>query len=346
MEIERTLAPRTLIDRRQLIYLAILALAVFLLLPHVIGFDYVLRVLRTAHPLFILAAILAETLRYVASAGSTIALARLFDRRVPLAAMTEAFFAGAALNRTFSTGGAPGMFVRLVFLMKHGVHAGSVAAIFFIEDIAGLVIGTGVFLVGLTTLTSPRSITTVIELALGFLIGSMILVLAAFFVWRNRAIVERAVHGLARRSNKIVERFFRRSIYLPDRVQQALDDFYTGLTAARQAPMYVGLSFGFNLIRTIAGLTTLYFAFVALEQNVAPGMAMILSTLASVLSTTSAVPGEVAIMSTGFAILLKSIGLIPKSALVALILSRAISFWLPLIVGYLALFRLRRHHDL
>ena len=56
--------------------------------------------------------------------------------------------------------------------------------------------------------------------------------------------------------------------------------------------------------------------------------------------------GEVAIMGTSFAVLSLALGISPETAVVALIISRTLSFWLPMPVGFLALFHLRRHHDL
>ena len=331
---------------RQLIYLALLALAVFFLLPHFIGFEKILQIVLNANPIFLTFALCAETSRYFTSAGSTISLARLFQRKVPLFSMTEAFFGGASLNRTFSTGGAPGMLVRLIFLAKHSVSAGSVAAIFLIEDLIGLLIGGGVVLIGLVTLlnTQPDALAT--DLAASFVIGSILLGLASLYIFRNRSGVEKIIHGLARAIDKLLKRFFNRSAYDAVRLQHALDDFYLGLAAARQAPRFVVASFLFNVLRYIGGALTLYFTFHALNQTIAPGVLILLYTTASLLSTTSAVPGEVAIMGTGFAILFLALGLAPAVAVVALILSRALAFWLPMPIGLLALVHLRRKNEI
>jgi len=335
-----------LIDRRQLIYLAILAIAVFLFIPRIIGFDQVAQLLYDANPIYLAIALGSETTRYFTSAGSTIALARLFDREVPLIPTTEAFFAGSALNRVFSTGGAPGMVVRLVFLIKHQVTAGSVAAIFLIEDIIGLVIGGIVFLVGIATLASNQPSDFLGNLVLGFVIGTVPLALASVYVFRNRPGVERIIHGLARLTDAIVKRLFHRSPYTYERVEHSIDDFYLGLTAARNRPHLVAVSFGMNVLRYIGGGAALYFAFLSLHQTIAPGVLILLYTTTSLLTTTSAILGEVAIIGTGFAVLSLALGITPQVAIFALILSRTISFWMPLPIGFIALFHLRRRHHL
>ncbi|MBI5035160.1 MAG: flippase-like domain-containing protein [Chloroflexi bacterium] len=335
-----------LVSRRQLVYLALLALAVFLFIPHLTGFNKVGILVSNAQPVYLLIALGAEMLRYFASSGSTVALARLFDRPVPYFEMTEAFFAGAALNRVFSTGGAPGMVVRLVFLLKHHVTTGSVAAIYLIEDIIGLVIGLIIFVVGIVTIASRETSSFANDLAVGFAVGTIPLAIGAIFVIRNRPGMERLVHGLARAGDTVFQRFFHRSIYTPERVEHSLDDFYLGMNAARCRPHLVALSFLMNGLRYGGGSVALYFSFLALDQAIAPGVLLLLYTTTSLLSSTSAVLGEVAIMGTGFAILSRALGLAPDVAVVGLIVSRTLAFWMPLPVGLLAFLHLRQRHDL
>jgi uncharacterized protein (TIRG00374 family) len=346
MEIEQPVSSTKTIDRWHLLYLAVFAIAIFLLLPHLFRFDHLIQLLRTAKPEFIAIAVLAEMSRYFFSAGSTIALARLFNRRVALLPMTEAFIAGAALNRIFSTGGAPGMVLRLVFLIKQDIHAGWVAAIYMIEDIIGLGIGVLIFLFGIGTLMGAQNARTIIELAAGLVAGSIVLGALAIYILRRRVVIQRLVHYLFRESNCYVERFLHRTIYFPDRVQRTLDDFYTGMHAARLQPQYVVASLFFNLARYVAGGATLYLCFHALGDTISPGILIMLYTAASMISTTSAIPGEVAIMGTGFVVLFGSLGLSPEAAILALVLSRALAFWLPLPIGLLAFVHLRRKHGL
>ncbi len=335
------------IKRRQLLYLGVLGLAVFLLLPHLLGFHRVLNILRGAQPVYVILSLLAEVSRYFISAASTLILARLFDRRVPFLPMTEAFFASSAANRIFSTGGAPGMLIRLLFLGKHNVSAGAVATIYLIEDIAGLAVGSIVFFAGIWTLaTKQTSANVATNTALIASFASLALTAGLLYALRYRATIERIAHWLALKLDALAARITRRPFYSPARVQHLLDDFYAGLALARRAPRTVALVFILNVVRHAAGLAVWYFAFFALGQTIAPGILILIYTLASVLSTTSAVPGEVAIMGTGSAILFLSFGVSPDAALLALLLSRAIAFWLPLPIGLLALWRLRRQHDL
>ncbi len=333
------------IDRRQLLSLFILGAAVFLLVPKLIGIHRVVYLLQIAHPTYLMFALAAEALRYFVSATSTIVLARVFGVVVPSMPMVEAFFAGAAANRTFSTGGAPGMIVRFAFLRQEGLRAGAVAVIFLIEDIIGLVIGGAVLLAGIVTLTNalPPG-TLVIDASLVFAVGSPLLILAGWYIYRHRTWVEQSAHALAGVLNRPSEWLFGHGALTPNTVQRALDDFYVGMSAARRAPLNVAAALAANVIRYVAGIAALYFAFLAMQWTISPAVLILVYTAASVLSTVSAVPGEVAIMGTSVALLSLAFGVPGDVAMLALLLSRAIAFWLPLPVGLAAFWHLRRNH--
>jgi uncharacterized protein (TIRG00374 family) len=234
------------------------------------------------------------------------------------------------------------MLVRLAFLTRQGVSAGSVAVIYVIEDIAGLVIGSFVFAIGVVALINTQPSTLVRNITLTTALGSAALIAGCVYLMKSRRPVERGTHWLAARANRLGEKIFHRALATPTQVQRTLDDFYAGLTLARRAPLAVAAAFGLNVVRHAAGIAALYFTFAALDHAIAPGVLILIYTSANILSTTSAVPGEVAMLGGGFALLFLSFGVAPDVALLALLLSRAIAFWLPLPVGYLAFWNLRR----
>ncbi len=335
------------LDRRQWLCLALLGAAVFFLVPHLISIPRALRVLGNAHPGFLLVAVFAEMLRYFASASSTLVLGRLFKRVVPFEPMVESFFAGAAANRSFSTGGAPGMIIRYLFLTKHQISAGQVAVIYLIEDIAGLVIGGLVFLIGTLTLAlSPSTSVTIVALVFGFPIGSLIIAWGALYLYNRRALVERAVQALARLWDSIEVWLTNRPLRDSSAVHHAVGQFYVGMATARQSPLPVIASFALNMLRYVFGIGAVYFSFVALGWSISPGALILIYTSASVLSTVSAVPGELAILGGSWAILTLSFGVPRETAMLALMLSRTVAFWLPIPIGYYALWNLRRQGEI
>ena len=237
------------------------------------------------------------------------------------------------------------MLVRFDFLTRKGVHGGGVAVIFLIEDIIGGVIGVLVLLLGILTITnSLPSDTSMIEISVLAGLSSPLLLLIVWLITRRRARVEKGVHAAARAINRPLEWFAGHPVLTPANVQQGIDDFYTGMSLARHAPMNVAASFLLNVIRYLGGALALYFSFLALQWTISPGVLIVIYTAVSLMSAVSAVPGEVAIMGSSMALLSLAFGVPPDVALLALLLSRGIAFWLPIPVGIAAFWHLRRTH--
>ncbi|HEX9074709.1 MAG TPA: flippase-like domain-containing protein, partial [Anaerolineae bacterium] len=268
------------------------AVGLFVLFPQIIGYNRAINLLRHADPRYLGIALVAEALRYVTSAGSTYILSWLFECNLPFEPLTETFFAGGAANRTFSTGGAPGMLIRLLFLTGQGITAGTVAVIFLIEDIAGLLVGSLVLVLGIVVLVNAQPSNHLIaNFALVFSVGLLAIGAAFICLSHHRTWVERGVHAAARACNAVVAWLTGRSFFTPDRVQKALGEFYIGMSIGVRAPLFVLATLALNLLRYAGGIAALYFCFLSLGWSVEPGILILLYTSASVISTISAVPG-------------------------------------------------------
>lgn len=332
-------------ERRHVLQLALLAGIVFLLIPHWVGAEHVLTALGAADPGFLALAVCAEITRYLASANSTRWLARLFERRVPLGALVQAFFAGAAANRAVSTGGAPGMLVRLLCLRRFGVTTGSVAAIFLIENINGLIVGVPTLFIGVVLFAAARADMPV-SLNAVWLGGGVVVAIALVYLSTRRTWVEHAALWCARWLERATRHVLHRSLFQPERVLKWIGDFYAGMSLAARNPVPAALSLVMNFVRHFAGLVALYCAFRAVGSPIALDILIIVYTSASFITTLSAAPGEVAIMGSGIALLATTTGIPAAVAVTALLISRALAFWLPLPVGYAALWNLIRQGHL
>lgn len=330
-------------DRRLLAVFVLAGLAVILLLFNLAGSNQTFALIQAAQPPFVLAVLIAQALRYAGSAGSTYVLARVFGQRLPSLSLYETMLAGQALNRTFSVGGAAGMWARYSFLTRQGLHSGAVAALFVVEDILGAITVMLVFAVGFITVIA----TTVLPqftwaILAGFAVVLFLLGLGALNLYRRRKLVERIVHKVARTFNAVLIRLIGKEVYDPAHIQTAVDDFYIGMAHARHDPPRVVGAFIFNLLRLGFDAASLYFAFWAIGFAIAPAFLLVIFTSSSALSTLSGVPGELGVMETSLAVLATSLGIPPPSAVSAILLFRALSYWLPIPIGYLAFGDLER----
>ncbi len=239
------------------------------------------------------------------------------------------------------------MLIRLLFLTRQGIAAGTVAVIFLIEDIAGLIVGSLVLVLGIVVLANTQPSNQLIaKFALLFSAGLTAMGAAFIYLSHHRAWVERGVHAAARVSNTVVAWVMGRSFFPTERVQKALDEFYVGMSIGARAPLYMLATLALNLLRYAGGIAALYFCFLSLGWSVEPGILILLYTSASVISTVSAVPGEFAILGASWVVLTLSFGVPKDIAGMAMLLSRMVAFWLPIPVGALAFWNLRRQRYL
>lgn len=239
------------------------------------------------------------------------------------------------------------MLIRLLFLTRQGIAAGTVAVIFLIEDIAGIVVGSLVLVLGIVVLVNAQlSNQLIVKFALFFSAGLSAFGAAFIYLSHHRAWVERGVHAAARVCNIPVAWVMGRPCFTRDRVQRALEKFYVGMSIAARAPLFMLATLALNLLRYAGGIAALYFCFLSLGWSVEPGILILLYTSASVISTISAVPGEFAILGASWAVLTLSFGVPKEIAGMAMLLSRMVAFWLPIPIGALAFWNLRRQRYL
>jgi uncharacterized protein (TIRG00374 family) len=339
----RSLAAPRAHDRRWLLVFILVGIAFIFLLLNLAGSQRTFARIQSAQPAFVLAVLVAQALRYAGSAGSTQILAKIFGQRVPFAPLYETMLAGQALNRTFSVGGAAGMWVRYSFLTRWGLHSGAVAALFVVEDVLGALAVSLVFATGFVAVIATTALPQLTWLVVaGFAIGLVLLTIGGIHLYRRRTLLERAVHTVARASNAVLARLIGKSVYDPAHIQMALEDFYTGMAHVRHDPFRVVGAFLFNLLRVGFDAASLYLAFWAIGFAIAPAFLLVIFTSSSALSTLSGVPGELGVMETALAILSTSLGISPPTAVSAILLFRALSYWLPIPIGYLTFWNLQR----
>lgn len=330
-------------DRRWLLALPLVGIAVILLLLNLAGSQKTFALIQGAQPAFVLAVLIGQVLRYAASAGSTQTLAKTFGQHLPSLPLYETMLAGQALNRTFSVGGAAGMWARYSFLTRQELHSGAVAALFVVEDVLGAVAISLVFTAGfiavITTTTLPQFTWIILS---GFAFALILIGLAGLNLYRRRALLQRIVHTIARTFNAVFARLIGKEVYDPAHIQLAIDDFYVGMAHARRDPFRLSGAFLFNLLRLGLDAASLYFAFWAIGFSIAPPFLLVIFTSSSALSTLSGVPGELGVMETALALLSTSVGIPPPTAVSAILLFRALSYWLPIPIGYLAFWNLER----
>lgn len=326
-------APRRL-EWHWLLVLLFGGVAVSLLLTVAAGGGETLALLRAASPFYVLLVIVTQMLRYAAIAFSTYVVIQIFGAHIQYVPLLEVTFAAQAANRTF-VGGAAGLLIRGAFFLKQGLHVGIFAAVELIEDIVSVAAISLLFLTGLAIVLATGNAGQLNPtIVLGYLFGVLLLVVGVVWLLRQRAVVERLVEATAQILDAFSQRILRRRIYDRARVDAGVDDFYSGMGLARRDPPRVLIAFLCALVRLGCDAAGLYFAFLAVGVQVQPALVLIIFVASSSISTIAAVPGQIGVMETSLTLLSTSLGIPPAGAVSAALLFRAISFWLPIPLGY------------
>lgn len=328
-------APPRARDRRLLLLFFVVGIGILLLMMNLAGSRRTFDHIRAADPGFVVLILLLLAVRYVGSAGSAFVLAEIFGQRLPFVPLYETMMAGQALNRTFSVGGAAGMWARYSFLTRQGMHSGKFAALLVVEDLIGALAIFLIFVAGLVGIIANAAVPKVAWLALAaFVTGIAFLGLAAVYLYRQRPLLEALVQGVASAVGRAIGRVIGKEIYRRDHVTLAVEDFYGAVGQVRRDPARLIWSFLFNILRLALDAASLFFAFWAVGFAISPGVCLVIFTSSSALSTLSATPGELGVMETSLAVLSTALGIPPPTAVSAIVLFRALSYWLPIPVGY------------
>lgn len=310
-ELER-IKPRTLVT------LMMVALALWALIPQVLGVGSVWGELRDASPAWSAAALGLSALTYIAAA---ISLAGAVPGRLPLAPTigmeVATSFVGVALP-----GGALALNAR--FLQKRGFDTGTAVAAVGVDRIAGGIVHitlTGLF-VGLAGTSGLSTFDLPSLVDVGLLLGGLALVVAAGVAmpWSRSLLATRVLPPT------------RRSI--------------AGVGEITRQPGKMIELFGGSIAITMGYMLALEVAVSAFGPGPAFTSIALVYLAGSAVSAIAPTPGGVGAVEAALIAGLTSSGMTGSTAVAAVILFRTATFWAPLLPGWGAFLMLQRSGDL
>jgi uncharacterized membrane protein YbhN (UPF0104 family) len=114
------------------------------------------------------------------------------------------------------------------------------------------------------------------------------------------------------------------------------------LWAYRQRPVRLVVALGCSLLVTMAYVGIFYFSAVALGADISPVQALIIFTLGMAIGTATPTPGGLGGVEAGLVAGCVAYGLEASTALAVVLLYRLLSYWLPLLPGFLILIGIRK----
>jgi uncharacterized protein (TIRG00374 family) len=331
------------IDLRKLLYLLIIGVGVGLLLIKLAGEDEALAVLRGARTDFVVLAVTAECLRYVAVALYTQKLLHFLGHHIGLWSFLELMLGGGSANRIVSAGGVAGIYIRYRFFEKHGLSFGSLAIVLILQNLMTGVILFSTFLLGLLYLLSRRLLGVTQLLVVGAIVCLILVLLSAcVLLYRNPRKLKRFLASLAKLVDVPLKRFTKKGIYSPREVVRSTERFYQAIGMARKKPLETSKALLYGVINLFADVFALYFVFHALGFPIRFDVMVVGYVITNYMISLLLMPEGIGITELSLGAVYASFGIPSGVVVVATLLFRFISFWLPIPLGLLATWDLYR----
>lgn len=333
----------TWIDYKRLFFFALLGSLAILLLLRLAGASEGWDIFRRAKMEFILLALAAECLRYLGVALHTQIIVGFLGQRIALLPTLAAMVAGSSVNRLLSAGGIGGMYVRYRYLEKNDLSLGSVSVLFFLQNIISALVLLGTFILGLLYLLSHRGLTLQEVLASGVIVVAVLGALGYLVrLYQEREKLEKILLSLYRKVSGFFGRLFRRRFFSEAGLKTTIRRLYQSISVARNHPSEVLGAFACGALTLFADILCLYFAFSALGFEIHPGTVVVGYTVANYAGAISMLPDGIVVTEGSLALVYSSLAVPQKIAAMAILIFRLISYWLPIPLGFLALWTLRR----
>jgi len=314
---------------RYIILLIVLGLAVHLLFPQIATFQHSYQVIKNMLLWAVILAVIAQVISYLGSAYMLKSLVH-FSKHPP-SIFKSTMIATAAASFGIVAGGIVGNAAATYRLMRKqkidneaATLSGTIPGLF--NNIILILIST----FGLIYLLLAHEL-SMLEL-LGFIITlAVLIVIISLIVWGliKRESFKRVTHRISQYWAKL-----RHKAFDPDKTTSWL----TGVFRAADALIAKGWrgSLIGAIINTAFDMLTLYFLFIAANNQISIGILLIGYGLPLLLGKVAfIIPGGVGVIETAMIGLYAELGVPNSIAVVVVLAYRLISFWLPLIAGFI-----------
>lgn len=322
---------------RKLIAALALLLGALFLVDHFTQLESVFAIIRRGDWRFLVLAVLAESGWLLLTAATFWAVFHALgvDRRyfplIRLAAATN--FA----NVVAPAGGMSGLALIIADARRRNqssAHATVAGALFVLAEYTGL---TGFLILGLFALFRRGSLNAPELIPAGFLFLSSILLASVLILgMRSAETLSRVLKWGVQRVNRLLHPFLHRPYLSVKRAESFAQETASGLSQLKQQPGRLLPAVLFSFGSKSVMLLVLWMMFLAFDVPLSPGTLFGSFAIAYLFTIVSPTPAGIGIVEGLLTFTLVSM-FVPLNQAAAIVLGyRAITFWLPLLVGMLA----------
>lgn len=322
---------------RKLIAGLALLLGVFFIINQFTQLESIIEVARRGDWRYLGLSLLAQALWFVATAGTLAAVFTSLGRKRSLASMVLVGAAANFINIVAPSGGMSGLAVLVSDARHHqqsGARATVAGALFVLSEYISffffLALGLLVF--------SRRGSLDATELApAGFLVLMTALLATGLYLgMRSEQALARALTWGVRLINKIIWPFWHRQYLSESRAEEFATETAEALTHLRQKPYKVLPALLYSVASKTAMLLVMLLMFLAFDVQISVGTLFASFTVAYLFVIVSPTPAGIGVVEGLLTLSLVSFSIPVGAAAVVVLGYRAVTFWLPLLVGMLA----------
>ncbi len=256
------------------------------------------------------------------------------------------FLAAAAanfVNVVTPSGGVGGLAVLIDHSKNRGVstaRATLASVLHLLFEYAGLICAISLGLIVLlrrNNLNAPELVATAI-----LLLVTGVIAMILYLGMKSEKAMADALALLARLVNRLVRPFLRRNYLSEERGRRFAHEAASGLAEIRRRPKDLIWPFGLSLSNKALLLTIFFLMFIAFKVPFSTGTLIAGFSIAYLFTIVSPTPGGIGVVESLLTVSLRSLNVPLGSAAVITLAYRGVTFWLPLLIGMLALRRVSK----
>lgn len=320
---------------KHILTIIILGLAVWLIIPQFIGVDEAFRVLSSVSPLFLIVAFLLQVMSWSSDALINRTLLTTLGQKLRFFDLARISSLEVFASHCLPVAGIGFSVSNIYFFKRQGLQSQFAFFLVLIRNLFVNVAFAVLFLLSLGAVPTHPSLalTGAISAVVVSLVG-LLSVSATLYFYFNKAALFRLVVWGANLFNRSCAKIFHRGFCDVNKVELGLEDIYTSLELTKKKKKYLPIAFLAAIMYHLAGVGCLYLVFLSLGYQPAWG-ALLLGYFLPMFSA-MVTPGGLGL----FEGLMSAIYLLyqfPRSeTLMAVLIYRFLSFWLPIPLGFLS----------
>ena len=294
----------------------------------------IIHILKKTNWVFIVIALMLQSLTYLALAGIYSHLLKIFDHRVSFKKLCKLVVTSTLLNQIFPSAGLVSIPFMTSSLKKDKIDKGKTA----------LTVAVGTMLIGTIFLTCLAISVTYLLVAVDLSgqqknVLSILLILTVcaggflYYLSKNHSLLGKIIALVSKALTKLYKFFKIKKSLDTAKISLFVEEFYLGVDAIKKNKTKLLVPLLLAAVFFLSDILTLYCIFLSFGLKVKLGFIVVSFVLTDVVGFIVAVPTGLGVFEVSMATIFSTLGIPLASAVLATLIFRGMSFWLHMPLG-------------